>query len=194
MIIICCKKGFMVLMVIIPFMFLALFSLIEGVMEGKPEKRIKNMEEVYWPVHKKYGLSYISSPYGYRYDPFTGSMDFHYGIDIALDFGEDVYSIAKGRVIQVSDNYPGFGTLLIIEHEDFRGEGVTIRSLYGHCQQIMLEENQDVLSGERIATIGSRGRSTGPHLHFEIHLYNEDEKRWIAVDPMDYLKPPNQCM
>lgn len=154
------------------------------------EKKDPYEPRVSWPVQREHGLESISSPYGFRYDPFTGAWVFHSGIDFALDYGEPVYSIAKGRVILASTSYPGFGTLLIIEHENYQEREETIRSLYGHCSQILVEEDQEIATREVVARVGSCGRSTGPHLHFEVHVY-DDEAGWIHVDPIKYLLPPN---
>lgn len=182
----------------IPFLLapLLLFSLMSlfwflNNQETKEEIQQKDLNDTIWPVDRAYGHDHISSPFGYRYDPFTGAWVFHSGIDLAIDLGEAVYAIREGEVILASDQYPGFGALVVIEHKNIREEGERIRSLYGHCDQILVQENQRVLLGERIATIGSRGRSTGPHLHFEIQRYLEEEDRWVVVDPLEYVDLPN---
>lgn len=142
--------------------------------------------QVIWPVDKEYGDAAITSPFGFRYDPFTGAWIFHQGIDIGLPYGESVYSISDGIVIAVSTDCPGFGTLLIIEHHDL-GNGVCVRSVYGHCHQIFVEEGDKVTIGQMVAAIGSRGRSTGPHLHLEVHVFCREEEEWNPVDPLEYF-------
>lgn len=169
-----------------PLLLIALTLLWLG--QDQLEETYDTHHENQWPVDRIYGQDHISSPFGYRYDPFTGVWVFHSGIDIALDEGEPVYAIREGRVHLASTHYPGFGSLLIIEHEDRDGD--VIRSIYGHCHEIFVKEGQDVKGGERIATVGSRGRSTGPHLHLEVHYYLGEEEGWVVVDPLEYIEPP----
>ena len=111
-----------------------------------------------WPV-----AGWISSAYGARTDPFTGGPDFHYGLDITAEAGQPVRATADGTV--VSARYSGnFGNLVIIDH-DF---GIGTR--YGHLSRFAVYEGQRIRRGEVIGLVGSSGRSTSPHLHYELTL------------------------
>lgn len=112
--------------------------------------------------------------YGYRKDPFTRRKTFHEGLDISADTGTDIKASAGGKVV-LSERYAGYGLAIIIDH----GNGLS--TLYGHCSKLLVKEDQAVKKGDIIARVGSTGRSTGPHLHFEVLLYN------TPVDPIPYL-------
>lgn len=122
-----------------------------------------------WPVSGR-----ISDTFGYRKDPFTRRRADHEGLDLAADRGTGVKASASGKVIFAGRN-GGYGLSLIIDH----GKGLNTR--YGHCSKLLVEEGQVVKKGDIIAKVGSTGRSTGPHLHFEILLYG------TPVDPLLYL-------
>lgn len=110
-----------------------------------------------WPTSSKY----ITSSYGWRNHPIYGRVKFHTGIDIAASWGSAIYATCSGVVIY-SGWYGGYGNAVIIDH----GGGYS--SLYGHCSSIHVRQGQKVSTGEKIASVGSTGQSTGPHLHFEI--------------------------
>jgi murein DD-endopeptidase MepM/ murein hydrolase activator NlpD len=105
----------------------------------------------------------LTSRFGYRRDPFTGKRAFHTGIDIAHRYGTEVHAARDGRVIFVGTRY-GYGRTVILEHA-FR-----YRTLYGHLSSVNVKSGQRVKKGQIIGFIGISGRSTGPHLHFEIWL------------------------
>ena len=111
-----------------------------------------------WPVP-----GWLSSPYGNRRDPFTGGPDFHPGLDISADYGEPVHATADGTiaVAGVSGNY---GNLVEIDH----GYGIVTR--YGHLSRFQTTAGQQVHRGDVIGYVGSTGRSTSAHLHYEILL------------------------
>lgn len=106
-------------------------------------------------------LKRISSGFGERHDPFTGKKRFHHGMDIAAKEGTPVYPAAPGKVV-FSGPKGGYGNLVEVLHED----GLVTR--YGHNQANLVREGDSVSPSEPIATVGSTGRSTGPHLHFEV--------------------------
>ncbi len=118
-----------------------------------------------WPARGQ-----LSSPYGWRW----GRM--HYGIDIAADIGTPIYAAAPGVVITAGWDDGGYGNLVEIKHPN---GAITV---YAHNDQIYVRQGQQVAQGETIAAMGSTGRSTGPHLHFEILPNGQG-----AVDPMAYL-------
>jgi murein DD-endopeptidase MepM/ murein hydrolase activator NlpD len=110
-----------------------------------------------------------SSDYGVRKHPIKRDLRHHHdGIDLAAPSGAIIRSIAAGRVMY-SDPFGGYGNLVVIKHES----GLT--SHYGHCQTLKVRVGQVVRAGDIIATVGSTGRSTGPHLHFEIRKNGEPQ-------------------
>lgn len=106
--------------------------------------------------------------------PFDGSYEFHQGIDMAAATGTPVVSAADGQVLQ-SGWSEGYGYIVHIDH----GNGLT--TLYGHNSALAVRTGEKVRMGQVIAYAGSTGRSTGPHLHYEIRVSN------TAVDPWSYL-------
>ncbi len=114
------------------------------------------MPEMQWP-----GEGRLSSGFGWRDDPFTGEKAWHAGVDIAMDQGSEVRSCWPGKVV-FSGEKGGYGNVVIVEH----GNGW--KSFYGHNQENLVEEGEFVRDGQRIALSGDTGRSTGPHLHFEL--------------------------
>ena len=116
----------------------------------------------------------ITSPYGSRTHPIFGTTKFHDGIDLGVDEGTAVQAVADGKVIEADEN-DGYGNYVEIDH----GNG--LHSFYGHNSQLMVSAGQTVTVGTLIAYSGSTGYSTGPHLHFCMHVNGE------SVNPMDYL-------
>ncbi len=119
---------------------------------------------------------WISSPYGTRTDPFTGRREFHRGVDISGRYRSEVYALASG-LVTVSAYRGGFGNTVEIEH----GEGYV--TSYGHNHKNLVEVGQWVDKGDPVAIMGSTGRSTGAHVHFEV-LENDR-----PVNPHDYISP-----
>jgi murein DD-endopeptidase MepM/ murein hydrolase activator NlpD len=101
------------------------------------------------------------SPYGNRYDPFTGHLSFHPGLDLVAPTGMPILASAGGRVIQAGERN-GYGNAVDIRHSD----GMVTR--YGHASRLFVQVGDYVMPGQQIAAVGSTGRSTGPHLHFEV--------------------------
>lgn len=116
----------------------------------------------------------LSSEFGMRQDPFTGRPEFHPGIDLAAPPGTQILAYRPGVVTQ-SGWAAGYGRLVTIEHED------GTESLYAHCAKSLVQPGTRVEAGTPIALVGTTGRSTGPHLHFEIR------KNGDAVDPVPFL-------
>lgn len=119
----------------------------------------------------------ISSGFGWRVHPITGEKRLHKGVDFAAPTGTPIFAAADGEVIDAGWTDGGYGNIVEIRHSD----GST--TLYAHANQVYVTKGQWIKSGQAIAAVGSTGRSTGPHLHFEIQ---PDGK--TAVDPMDYLQ------
>lgn len=117
---------------------------------------------------------WISSGFQYRRDPFTRKRTWHNGLDISAHEGTPVYSPARG-VVSYKGYQGGFGNLLVIKH----GNGIETK--YGHLSRFNVSKGQRVKRGDLIGYIGSTGRSTAPHLHYEIH------KKDKAINPMSYI-------
>jgi murein DD-endopeptidase MepM/ murein hydrolase activator NlpD len=122
---------------------------------------------------------WITSGFGSRVSPFTGENSQHMGLDIAAPPGTPVMAPADGVVI-FSGQKEGFGNFVMIAH----GYGIITR--YGHNEQNIVHPGQKVIRGEQIATVGSSGRTTGPHVHYEIQVNGqyEDPQKFI-LDPSD---------
>ena len=116
-----------------------------------------------------------SSEYGERTDPFTGNQRRHQGVDIAAPEGSPIRAAAPGEVTY-SGEMPGYGNVVIIEH----GDGFETR--YAHNADNSVRKGDTVAAGQVVATVGSTGRSTGPHLHFEVR------KDGDSVDPEEFVK------
>lgn len=122
----------------------------------------------------------LTSGYGWRRNPVgRRGYRFHSGLDIANRPGTPIHATGEGVVKQARWN-SGYGRQIVIDH----GYGIT--TSYSHCQRLFVREGQRVRAGQRIASMGSTGRSTGPHLHYEVHLDGN------AVDPMDYVPRPTK--
>ena len=116
-----------------------------------------------------------SSPFGYRKDPITGRSKLHNGIDISNKAGTAIFAAGTGIVTYAG--YDGnFGNVLIVDH------GYGYESVYAHCKTLLYSPGDTVNKGEQIATMGTSGRTTGPHLHFEIR-YNE-----TPINPLKFIQ------
>lgn len=122
-----------------------------------------------YPVH---GL--LGNGYGWRRDPFTGMRDFHQGLDLVAPLGTRVVAPADGIVTKAGPA-GGFGNSVFISH----GYGIITR--YGHLSGYVVRVGQRVKRGDAVATVGSTGRSTGPHLHYELLVHQRN------VDPIKYI-------
>lgn len=116
-----------------------------------------------------------TSSFGYRSDPFNGGAKFHSGIDIGGPKGTDIYATGDGIVVRVDYNYYGYGIVVDVDH----GFGYTTR--YGHLLSASVFEGQRVSRGDKVGELGSSGRATGPHLHYEV-LY-----KGTAVNPWNFF-------
>ena len=121
---------------------------------------------------------WFSSNFGYRIDPFTGQSSMHEGIDFPAESGTPIVAAASGKVV-VSEWHPAYGKMLEIDH----GNGLVSR--YAHTSSVVVKEGDLVVRGQRVATVGSTGRSTGPHLHFEVRLNG------VPQNPARFLQSPN---
>ena len=117
---------------------------------------------------------WISSGFGYRRSPFTGKREFHRGLDIVNRKGSPVVVTADGRVKFAGHN-GGYGNLVVVDH------GMGVETKYGHLYRIEVKVGDKVIRGQEIGALGNTGRSTGPHLHYEIVVSKH------AVDPHQYF-------
>jgi len=145
--------------------------------QGKLEAKLlqKSVLREMLPNSSPVEAAYSSSSYGWRIDPMSGHRAFHEGLDFPASVGTPVYAAADGIVtsaVQTSD----YGNLLKIDH----GSGLETR--YAHNSKLLVKSGDRVTKGQKIALIGSTGRSTGPHLHYEIRLNGN------PLDPREYLK------
>lgn len=122
-----------------------------------------------WPV-----LGSVTDGYGWRSNPFGGGSERHSGLDIAAPFGTAVEATADGIVILASAQ-AGYGNVVVIDH----GYGVTTR--YGHLSRVHARVGERVRRGAQVGTVGSTGRSTGPHCHYEVRLHDQ------PVNPINYI-------
>jgi murein DD-endopeptidase MepM/ murein hydrolase activator NlpD len=122
-----------------------------------------------WPTK-----GWVSSGFGSRISPFTNKKEFHQGLDICTRKGTPIIAPADGVVTGVGSNY-GYGKILTIKH------GYGLKTRYAHLNTILVKKGEYVKRGQEIAKVGTTGRTTGPHLHYEVHLKN------VPVNPMRYI-------
>lgn len=118
----------------------------------------------------------FTSAFGVRSDPFRGAAAMHPGIDLAGPVGTPIYATADGTVLRSGWNSGGYGNLIEVEH----GRGITTR--FGHLSAILVSAGQHVSRGQLIGRMGSTGRSTGSHLHYEVRIDGR------AVNPIPFMK------
>jgi murein DD-endopeptidase MepM/ murein hydrolase activator NlpD len=118
----------------------------------------------------------FTSGFGVRSDPFHAGAAMHPGIDLAGSYGRPIYATADGTVLRAGWNSGGYGNLVELDH----GRGITTR--YGHMSAILVHEGEPVTRGQQIGRMGSTGRSTGNHLHYEVRIDGR------AVNPIPFMK------
>jgi hypothetical protein len=116
----------------------------------------------------------IDSGFGWRRDPFNGRNEFHAGLDLAAPYGSTVFSAQAGKIVFAGRD-KSYGLMVEIDH----GDGMTTR--YAHLEKILIKRGDEVDVHQQIALLGSTGRSTGPHLHYEVHVDNK------LVDPRKFM-------
>ncbi|NUT01197.1 MAG: M23 family metallopeptidase [Sphingomonas sp.] len=128
------------------------------------------------PSDKPVKTAAFTSGYGVRSDPFRGSAAMHPGIDLAGPYGTPIYATADGTVLRAGWNNGGYGNLVEIDH----GRGIATR--YGHLSQVLVQAGAHITRGQLIARMGSTGRSTGSHLHYEVRIDGR------PVNPIPFMK------
>ena len=117
----------------------------------------------------------VTSPFGYRADPFLGRLALHTGVDLVQGYGAEIRATGAGRIVHAGP-MGGYGTMVEIDH----GNGLSTR--YAHMSEVLVAEGQEVAQGAVIGRVGTSGRSTGPHLHYEVRVDGE------PVDPERFLR------
>jgi murein DD-endopeptidase MepM/ murein hydrolase activator NlpD len=162
--------------------FLSMLDTLDSEMQDRGQKlsvlesllMSRSLHERVMPSGEPIAEGWLSSRYGKRNDPFTGKQDFHKGLDFAGKKGSEVIAVGDG-VVSWEGKRSGFGNLIEVNH----GNGYTTR--YGHNQRHLVKVGDKVKKGQQIALMGSTGRSTGPHVHFEV-LQNGK-----TVNPSKYI-------
>jgi murein DD-endopeptidase MepM/ murein hydrolase activator NlpD len=133
------------------------------------------------PIDNK-DLMYFSSGFGVRMHPIYKMAQYHSGIDLTAQPGTKIYCTGNGTV-ETADWMGGYGKVVIVDH------GFGFKTVYAHCQDIMVHEGQKIPRGQVIATVGSTGFSTGPHLHYEVRRKMLIDGRYVyePVDPIHYF-------
>lgn len=146
-------------------------AILDAMLSGESVKQSKLPSGL--PLHAQWS----SSSYGWRIDPFTGRKAFHEGIDFVAPQGTPIQA-AAGGVVVYSNKHHDYGNMVEIDH----GNGLVSR--YAHAATLLVKEGDIVLKGQQVATVGSTGRSTGPHLHFEVRF------KGVAQNPARFLHRP----
>ncbi len=136
------------------------------------EKMIAHIPAIQPIAIKDFGR--ISDYFGKRRDPFTGEIRMHRGMDFTGPVGTDIYATGEGVVKKAAYSAYGYGKEVIVDH------GYGYKTIYAHLHEILVEKGDTVSRGEVIGTLGNTGRSTGPHLHYEVRKHKR------AVDPFNY--------
>lgn len=133
------------------------------------------------PNSKPVSDGFIGSGFGWRTDPFTGEMARHEGVDFAAPQGTPIHA-AAGGVVLVAEHHPVWGNVVEIDH------GNALMTRYAHGSRLVVRAGDLVKRGQKIAEVGSTGRSTGPHLHFEVH------SKGVAQNPARFLLAPGSLL
>lgn len=141
-------------------------------------KKLDNLADgaIAVPSDKPVKTAEFTSGYGTRTDPFRGGAARHQGIDLAAPIGTPIYATADGTVLEAGFNHGGYGNLIKVDH----GRGIETR--YGHLSRILVSPGQRITRGQLIGHMGSTGRSTGSHLHYEVRIDGR------AVNPIPFMK------
>jgi murein DD-endopeptidase MepM/ murein hydrolase activator NlpD len=144
------------------------------------EQLVKNKEQLLQaipaiqPISNKQ-LKRVASGFGMRIDPIYKTPKMHAGLDFTAPIGTEIYATGNGTVIKAGAESDGYGLKVVIDH------GYGYQTLYAHCSKILVRRGQKVKRGEKIALLGSTGKSTGPHLHYEVI------RRGVKIDPINFF-------
>lgn len=128
------------------------------------------------PTEKPVAGVQVGSPFGFRIDPITGRSALHTGLDFPSDPGTPILAAAGGMVV-VQEYHPAYGNMVEVDH------GNDLITRYAHASKVLVKKGDIVKRGQKIAEVGSTGRSTGPHLHFEVWVSGvpQDPQRFLAA-------------
>jgi len=126
------------------------------------------------PSIRPINIGYFTDGFGYRRDPFTGRRRFHYGLDISAPRGTKIHATADG-VVRYAKRNGGYGLVVAIDH----GHGY--ETLFGHMSKMLVKPGEKVKRGDVIGQVGNTGRSTGSHVHYEVHVHGQ------PVNPLNYF-------
>ncbi|WP_120718104.1 M23 family metallopeptidase [Tsuneonella amylolytica] len=154
--------------------FKQLFSGWQSMDNGGPATPVQSVPSVAVPSRAPLAVGSTSSGYGMRTHPVIGGMRAHKGIDLAAPTGTPVYATADGTVGR-ADWFSSYGLYVAIEH------GADLETRYAHMSRLAVAAGERVKKGDIIGYVGSTGRSTGPHLHYEVRVAGE------AVNPIPYM-------
>ena len=135
----------------------------------KNQKSMLTCTPSVWPAK-----GWVSSRFGYRTSPFTNKKEFHRGLDICTRMGSPIIAPADGVVTSAGKDY-GYGNILTLSHNH------GLKTRYAHLKKFLVKKGQSVKRGDKIGLVGLTGRTTGPHLHYEVHLNG------VPVDPLRYI-------
>ncbi len=150
----------------------------DNIKEVKEKIANDNAQLKHTPSIRPVEAGRITDKYGKRLDPFIERVKHHYGVDISAEIGTEVYAAAAGVVVAAKATYSlgqGYGRHVIIDH------GYGYKTLYGHLSEVWVKEGQRIERWDVIGLVGNTGRTTGPHLHFEVH------KDDTPVDPQNFF-------
>ncbi len=150
----------------------------DNIKEVKEKIANDNAQLKHTPSIRPVEAGRITDKYGKRLDPFIERVKHHNGVDISAEIGTEVYAAAAGVVVAAKSSYSlgqGYGRHVIIDH------GYGYKTLYGHLSEVWVKEGQRIERWDVIGLVGNTGRTTGPHLHFEVH------KDDTPVDPQNFF-------
>ena len=126
------------------------------------------------PTQEPVAGGILGSPFGWRIDPVNGQSALHTGLDFPSSIGTPILA-AAGGVVVAQEHHPAYGNMLEIDH------GNDLMTRYGHASKVLVKKGDLIKRGQKIAEVGSTGRSTGPHLHFEVLVQG------VFQDPQKFL-------
>ena len=137
------------------------------------DQRLKKMMV---PTQNPIHAGHVGSPFGWRIDPFTGRSALHTGLDFQAEPGTPILS-AAGGVVVAAEMHPQYGNMVEVDH------GNNLITRYAHASRLLVKKGDLVKRGQKVALVGSTGRSTGPHLHFEVLVQGvpQDPRRFLAA-------------
>lgn len=169
---------------LIIFLILFLIMASTGTILNSPELVLTNFFDVPFEDDTTY---VITSKYGERLDPMTNELSFHSGIDLAVPEGTNVINAYPGKVIKVGYEDNGLGEYIKIQHMI---ENDLYMTVYGHLKKdsTLVKEGDSLSKNTVISLSGNTGKSTGPHLHFEVHLLKKDETLKKKINPINIFE------